>query len=168
MCQVRLLGEVCVGRGILWRGEGGDQVGGGLLTVIEYGRRNSVVPQFFGKKAAFRRILVDEAAFRYFTPVPVGTFQIWARCCSGFGQVGRLRLKKGGGPRLSRLAFPRPKGPLLNCAQKPRARARLAQMGGAQPFRVPDLGARRGQSAPPTLFWGRGGRARLPYFLKRP
>jgi hypothetical protein len=73
--------------------------------------------------------------------------------------VGRLRLKKGGGPRSSRLAFPRPKGPLLNCAQKPRARARLAQMGGAQPFRVPGLGARRGQSAPPTLFWGRGGRA---------
>jgi hypothetical protein len=67
------------------RGEGGGKAGGGLVTVTEHGRRNSVVPQFFGKKAAFRRFLVDEAAFRCFLPVPehfksVGTVlpQLWA------------------------------------------------------------------------------------------
>jgi hypothetical protein len=69
-----------------------------------------------------------------------------------------LRLKQGG-PSLKPLGISQAQGTAFDLRQEPRARARLTQMGGAQPFRGPDLGARnRGQSAPPALFWGQGGR----------
>jgi hypothetical protein len=61
-------------------------------------------------KSRFSEVFVEKAAFGHFPPRTGLNISNWARCCCGFGQVGRLRLKKGGGPRSRPHARARPTG----------------------------------------------------------
>jgi hypothetical protein len=83
-----------VGRGILWRGEGFEKVGGGLLTVIEHGRRNSVVPQFFGKKRLFGGSWSMRRLFGIFHPYRLEHFKSGHGAAAALGRWGGYSHKK--------------------------------------------------------------------------